>query len=518
MLNVLPPTRRWAIPRAWHAVAWCMSLVLGSLLTARAQDEPDTKKGAPPGNKGDSKPGGKSDAKGKAESDKEADAEKGAAPAAHPVDPSQTRKIAPAEVFRDERAEKLLGMEKLKSSPARPVGQSELLDFRAQAGGVNANINQALIKQVVQAMVGKLTDRASVQALVDPPENQNMHAPAVRGVHEATTTLLEPIFMAKSIKNQAFLTVYLRALREELVPLLKNHLIPRVQAMIILGECATPEFLPLYIAQIKDKTQTIWVKLWALEGLVNIVDQGGRLSAQDQINAAETVAGFLETESDIPWPVQLRGLEVLSAMRQGYNPTRPQKATMANAAMALLADASAKVEVRSEAARALGQMPIGAAVSKYNYPLVAHAAGQLATELGNRVGTTYNVNQDKARYLASLLIGPVYQAFDGVPGTRDSGLLHATGGASATYIQKVFDLIKPVVQGTVDLLSAGQRQAKDRQKELVVHVAALKEYLEKNQPPDRHLVPDGAAFPIALLPDIGLGPADAPLAGARKNK
>jgi hypothetical protein len=186
--------------------------------------------------------------------------------------------------------------------------------------------------------------------------------------------------------------------------------------------------------------------------------------------------------------------------------------------MALLADASAKVEVRSEAARALGQMPIGAAVSKYNYPLVAHAAGQLATELGNRVGTTYSVNQDKARYLASLLIGPVYQAFDGVPGTRDSGLLHATGGASATYIQKVFDLIKPVVQGTVDLLSAGQRQAKDRQKELVVHVAALKEFLEKNQPPDRHLVPDGAAFPIALLPDIGLGPADAPLAGARKNK
>jgi hypothetical protein len=518
MLNVLPPTRRWAIPRAWHAVAWCMSLVLGSLLTARAQDEPDTKKGSPPGNKGDSKQAGKSAAKGKAESDKAADAEKGADATAHPVDPSQTRKIAPAEVFRDERAEKLLGMEKLKSSPARPVGQSELADFKAQAGGVNANINQALIKQVVQAMVGKLTDRANVQALVDPPENQNIHAPAARGVHEATTILLEPIFMAKSIKNQAFLTVYLRALREELVPLLKNHLIPRVQAMIILGECATPEFLPLYIAQIKDKTQTIWVKLWALEGLVNIVDQGGRLTAQDQINAAEAVAGFLETESDIPWPVQLRGVEVLSAMRQGYNPTKPQKATMANAAMALLADGSAKVEVRSEAARALGQMPIGAAVSKYNYPLVAHAAGQLATELGNRVGTTYNVNQDKARYLASLLIGPVYQAFDGVPGARDSGLLHATGGASATYIQKVFDLIKPVVQGTVDLLSAGQRQAKDRQKELVVHVAALKEFLEKNQPPDRHLVPDGAAFPIALLPDIGLGPADAPLAGARKNK
>ena len=328
--------------------------------------------------------------------------------------------------------------------------------------------------------------------------------------------MLEPIFAAKSIKNQAFLTVYYRILRDELTPLLKNHLIPRVQAMIILGECGSADFLPLYFAQIKDPNQTVWVKLWALEGMVNVIEDGGRLTAQDQILAAKTVAEFLEKEADLPWPAQLRALEVLSAMRQGYEPNKPQKATMANAAMTLLADGAAKLEVRSEAARALGQMPIASAVSKYNYPLVAHAAGQLAAELGNRIATGFSTNQDKAKYLTALLIGPVYQAFDGVPGARDSGLLHATGGPSAAYVQKVFDLVKPVAQATIELLSAGQRQVKNRQKELVAHVAALKDFLEKNAPGDRHLVPDGAEFPIALLPDVGLAPAAAPLAKQRK--
>ena len=94
------------------------------------------------------------------------------------------------------------------------------------------------------------------------------------------------------------------------------------------------------------------------------------------------------------------------------------------------------------------------------------------------------------------------------PATRD--LIHATGGPSAAYIKKVFDLVKPVVQSTIDLLSAGQRQIKDRQKELLAHVAALKDFLDKNPPADRHLVPDGVEFPIALLPQIGLGPAAAP--------
>ena len=170
-------------------------------------------------------------------------------------------------------------------------------------------------------------------------------------------------------------------------------------------------------------------------------------------------------------------------MRQGYEPNKPQKAAMANAAMALLSDASAKLEVRAEAARALGQMPITSAVSKYNFQLVGHSAGQLAVELGNRISGEFKTNQDKARYLTALLIGPVYQAFDGVPGARDSGLLHTAGGPSTTYVKKVFDLVKPIAQSAVELLNAGQRQIKKPQKELMASVAALKDFLDKNPPP-----------------------------------
>ena len=330
-------------------------------------------------------------------------------------------------------------------------------------------------------MVAKLTDRANVQALDRSARQPAPHAPAVRGVQEATTTLLEPIFLAKSIKNQAFLTVYYRILKDELTPLLKNHLIPRVQAMIILGECGSADFLPLYIAQIKDPTQTVWVKLWALEGLVNVVEEGGRLTAQDQILAAKTVADFLEKEIDLPWPAQLRALEVLSAMRQGYEPNKPQKADHGQRGHGL-AGRRRPPSWKSDPKR---RGPWDRCRSPPRSPsttiqLIAHAAGQLAAELGNRIATGFTSNQDKAKYLTALLIGPVYQAFDGVPGARDSGLLHATGGPSAAYIQKVFDLVKPVAQATIELLSAGQRQVKERQKELVAHVAALKDFLEKN--------------------------------------
>ena len=406
-------------------------------------------------------------------------------------------------------------MEKLKTVPAKPVGQNEILNLRAQAGGANANIDKDEIRRVVQAMVSKLTDRANVQALIDPGPGVSTHAAQAHAIQEATTALLEPIFAAKSIKNQTFLTVYYRTLSDELTPLLKNHLVPRVQAMIVLGECGSADFLPLYLAQIRDPAQTVWVKLWALEGLVNVVGDGERLTAQDQIQTAKTVADFLEKEVDLPWPAQLRALEVLSAMRQGYEPNKPQKASMASAAMTLLADGAAKLEVRSEAARALGQMPIASAVPKYNYQLIAHVTGQLAAELGHRIAAGFSSNQDKAKYLTALLIGPVYEAFDGVPGARDSGLLHTSGGPATAYIQQVFDLVKPIAQATIELLGAGQRQVANRQKELVAHVAALKDFLEKNAPGDRHLVPEGAEFPIALLPDVRLGPATAPLAKQR---
>ena len=58
----------------------------------------------------------------------------------------------------------------------------------------------------------------------------------------------------------------------------------------------------------------------------------------------------------------------------------------------------------------------------------------------------------------------------------------------------------PVTKGTVDLLYSGQRQIDDRKKELRDQIAALRSFLEQNEPADRHLVANGKVFPVAMRP------------------
>ena len=229
--------------------------------------------------------------------------------------------------------------------------------------------------------------------------------------------------VARSAKNPTFLAIYQRALLTRLQPLLKNHLIPRVQAMIILGESGNPDALSLYENELKDAKQTLWVKLWALEGVTNIIQNSGRLTVDAESRAAKTISDFLENpqNEDLPWPLKLRALEALGALRQGFLPSQPKNAHMANTAMRFLVDPEAKLEVRAEAARALGLMQITTVVPKYNFALVAHAAGLLAADLGTAIDSTFSANPPradnltKARYLTALLIGPVYETFNGAP-------------------------------------------------------------------------------------------------------
>ncbi len=67
----------------------------------------------------------------------------------------------------------------------------------------------------------------------------------------------------------------------------------------------------------------------------------------------------------------------------------------------------------------------------------------------------------------------------------------------AAYSQKVFDLVKPVAKASIDLITSGSRQINDRKKDLESKVDALRDFLEKSAPPDRHLVQGGDDFPLA---------------------
>ncbi len=543
MLNVLLPTWWRRSPRVWLGVFGCLSLALalppthGAYAQVPSKDANTPKPAAPKADADDDdtpKPQTKAGAPTKKEDGVQAP---DAADADSANEPSLSRKVVPNEVFRDPKAEKLLEIEKFPAVGKAVVANTEILELNAMAGGVSV-VNTTLIDRVVDAMAAKLTDHANIQALIDPPDKQSPSAPVARAIDEATRDLLEPIYLARSAKNAAFLTAYNRALLAKLTPLLKNHLVPRVQAMIVLGQSASTDLAPTYVAQIKEPNQTVWVKLWALEGIVNTIEEGGRLQNESQI--AKAVSDFLSSSDDIPWPAQLRALEALSALRQGFEPNRPRLAAMASAAMTLLANADAKIEVRSEAAKALGLMQISTAVPKYNYQLVAHSVGLLAAELGSEInslvparavkGSTKTAtapddaakpsskvpkgktaapaapaptpttgNPVRAKYLASLLVGRVYQAFDGVPGMRGDpgGLVHSASGEGVAYSQKVFELVRSVTKASIDLIYAGSRQINDKKKDLDARVEALRDFLEKNAPPDRHLVQGGVDFPLA---------------------
>ncbi len=287
----------------------------------------------------------------------------------------------PIEVFKDPAIEQLqlMDVKKFKPIAAPPAADNEILILKAMAGNINARLDIPLIDRVVRGLAAKLTDPKNIKALIEPPpeiivpeddKEKNKaakrkavaeleaNAKAAKEIPDATANLLEPIFRARSARpaNQAFLKVYERSLKDNLTILLSNHLVPRVQAMIVLGEAGSIDAIEIYKREIRNPSQTLWVKLWALEGITKIKEHGGRMTTDDESRAAKTVSDFLDNSVDknepLPWPLQLRALEALGALRQGYLPTQASKVHMAATAMHFLADSEARMEVRAEAARA----------------------------------------------------------------------------------------------------------------------------------------------------------------------
>jgi hypothetical protein len=485
------------------------------------------------------------DAKAAPEADDDKDARAAAAPDVNPAaaDPSQTRRVAPMEVFKDPTAEEILDISKhLRPLSAAPYTNEDILKVKEQASNPNLQPDRQLIDRVVRGLAAKLTDKKSIQALLtepepEPPQNQ----PAKKGaapkkkadddggqaIEKVTVDLLEPIFLSRGSKNDAFLSTYRRSLIQNLPQLLKNHLVPRVQAMIVLGEAASPESLSIFQNEIASDSQALWVKLWALEGITNIRKGGNPIPTDVASRVSRTVAGFLEKDKELPWPIQLRGLETLGWLRQGTVPTRADQAYMANTAMLFLTDNDAKLEVRSEAARALGLMQVST-VPKYNFKLVAHAAGLLASDIASEINKQFSdspprvENLTKAKYLTALLVGPAYQCFDGVEGETDSGILRtsSTDTDASKYTRRVFDMVRPIAQASVHLLGSPSKEFKKAKQELSGRVTALRTFLEQNPPPSRKLVEKGREFGAGAGNAAGAqvpGP-DPALAGNRRGQ
>ena len=291
-----------------------------------------------------------------------------------------------------------------------------------------------------------------------------MAAAAQFAIQQATDSLLELFLSAKGANNSNFLSTYNQVLLQMLPPVLEGHLLSRIAASIVLSQTGVPEAVDVFLKQLNNPEQTVWVDLWAARGLTNIQQMGRyNLDAARAIRAAKTVADFLEREKELPWPVQYRALEALGSLRRANTPQMQKgQPEMAGTAAQFLTDPEGRVEVRTEAGWALGMMEIPAGINGYNFPMIAYSVGELAAMLGDRIREIYPKNPTQAEAWTGLLVTQILQTFDGIDAARDSGLLKSTHPAAAQarpFIKQVSDKIKPVAAAAVKLVRDPQGRA-----------------------------------------------------------
>lgn len=409
------------------------------------------------------------------------------------VDPSASQKVASIAVFKDPNIEAIRDPKKFQEIRANPVQAREINQLKAMAADPLVPLDQNVINNVVSAMVAQWSSPQNIQAALDPSGEKN--AAVVAAVQSATQNLLEPVISSRNAKNAAFQAKYNQALLQKLPPLFKHHFVPRIQAMIVLAQSANPDALKVLLDEIKNPTQTYWVKLWAFRGITNIKVLTNRLSAAQEADAAKTITDQLLKGKDWPGWVQFRALEALTALRQGFLPSSPRNADMASVAFQYLTDEALDLDVRAEAARALGSMQIGTAVPKYNQVVVGYATARLAATMLDRISDGHSENPLKSQELTATLVGPVFQAFDGLAGARESGLLNSTTGAVKADIQKYFDALKPAAKAAAALAGAPAGQIDAARKDLRAKVDVYKAFLDKSAPADGALFPNGPALP-----------------------
>ncbi len=499
-------TRRPRLPAAaWVtlvALAACVSTARAQTATGKSATGKSVSK--PAATKVDAKPAAKdattkgaADAKAadpkaadvKSEADKSAEA----AEAAAKIDES-------AEVFRDPLMEDAL-KNTFRSLSVRPLALEQIHRVRSMAAG-EASIDAGVMKQYVDFAVSELTNRTNIAALLEAPSAKLPATSLTRlAIQNAGENLVQPIFAARSMKpaNTAFLNAYTPILIQTLPKVLDNHFYARIEAMIALATAASPDALPIFVKQLGDPKQTVWVKLWAARGISAVFDNGRNpVDITRALAAAKALAVFL-SQDDLPWPAQVRGLEALGSTRQSSGSPLQGKIELYEVAARYLADESSNIQVRCYAAWAAGMTPVGPrAAPKFNYAMVAYRIGALAAETAQAASTSAKANPERTKAMTALLLYQLYPALAGEPGVRDSGLVYASASSKdAAFVKQVRDGVQALASGSVELTRSAGGMVARTQKDLAEQIASLKAVLEKNRPTDWHLIPGGAEYPLA---------------------
>ena len=428
------------------------------------------------------------------------------------------------EIFKDPQAQKALPNTFTQLAyPASRSSDLEIADVRKMAANL-IGTDKAVLTRYIETMAAELTNHANIRALIEPPANLDPTSSAARAVivnarkiERASMNLIEPLAIAKSSQNSAFLATYIPMLQAKLVPLLDNQFVARIQAMIVLGTAGSPASIDVFLKQLNDENQVVWVKLWAARGITNATQSGAQpLDTQKGLAVATTLLKVLASR-DLPWPAELRILETIGANRLASTSPIDRKADVLSAIVTSLTDTQARLDVRAWSAWSAGMIQPGNQIAKLNYALVTYHVGKLVAEIGDKIGEEFDQADGKfdkrkgpATYMTGLLLYQLLPAFDGLPNVRSSGLInnsHPSAVANKPFAQGVETQLREVSKAALELIRAGGAVAQTAaRKALAARVTELNSFLQKNKPTDVELIPGGVKFPIGPAQVAG-GPA-----------
>lgn len=371
----------------------------------------------------------------------------------------------------------------------------------------NLGVNPDLLRRYIDFYAAELTKKDNLNLFLNRPDNAN--PTNAKAIERAVDDLVQPLLISRANNQPNFTTAYTRQLFESSLPkLLDNNLISRLDAMIVLATAASrvPKDLDLYITQIGNANQVMWVRQWAAHAITLATNDGRfTLEASKRDQALEALAKFLGGDAKaMPWLVQFRALEAVGSLRVAINVTSRSRVDAASVVMPYLTDTAMRPEVRAYAARALGWMAVPDNVRGYNFALIGDAIGQLAADLGDRIVAEYNSSGapfsgrfEQAKLYTSLLIFQVNLAINGDPTVKDSGLAqmtHPEARAQSAYFRGLSEKIQAEIVTAYELVRApGVNIEQTLRDKLVGQVKDLRAFLASKPPKDRNLVADAKA-------------------------
>jgi len=394
------------------------------------------------------------------------------------------------DVHRDERAELVIQNIKdykpIKSGNA-PPGRNQVEQWAQGAGIVDKNKLDYYVRTLAAAMTSqKVLDGLGAKKPANADAAVKANEDALKAIERAFDDLIAPVTIAarRTPPYKEFLHDYAESLLKVTPELLANHLIARIEGMIVLSRTGDDKAIGTYVAQLRDPSQVIMVKILAAEGLSNVVRIRRQVDARASLDAAIALNSFLNVEKDAIWWAQFRALEALGWLRQPATNPVTGKYDMVDTAAAFLADPKKRPEVRSWAAWAVGMMLVRDPSARINYTKIAGDLGKLAAELGDRILAVRSIEQeDQAHELIGLLAVPLYNAVKGEPEQSRSGLINnaALGPTATPFVKGLEPLLKAEAAAAVLLgQAAGAQLHNVRHDDLEARVKAIRDFLAKN--------------------------------------